>query len=398
MVKKIGIYRDPRNNRRPWVCRWYGEDDPTTGKQRRYTKSFKLKTAAEQFAANKTVEFEQGQLRDKPEEITLKEFCKDWLKTKRPQLRQGTIILYKNTIRRLLDHFGPNVLLLKVTPIEAAKFIGELKPLKKKKQELSNATRYRILRNCRTMFGEAVTWQLISMNPFKTVKAPKCTVKRWHYLKADEYKRLLKAAPSLRWKALYALAYTAGLRLGELVNLTWADIDFKKAQVTVQSRKATTAMPPFYVKDNEKRTVPLPSQTLQILKDLQQKNPAVFKVPYVLLTERRYEGDKGLLARWKKYQEQKRPWTNQVMAYDMLTNFKRHVKKAKIEPNGQLAIHTLRKSCLQTWADNLPPNVTKELAGHSSLETTLTYYNQVDNYHRAKAAEIMEKWLDRKIG
>ena len=82
----------------------------------------------------------------------------------------------------------------------------------------------------------------------------------------------------------------------------------------------------------------------------------------------------------------------------MLTNFKRHVKKADIEPNGQLAIHTLRKSCIQTWADYLPPNVTKELAGHSSLETTLKYYNQVDDYHRVKAAEIMEKWLNKKIG
>jgi len=206
MVKKIGVYRDPRNKCRPWVCRWYGEYDPKTGKQRRYTKSFKLKVDAERFVSNQAVKFEKGQLRDKSEQLTLKDFCADWLKTKRPQLRQGTIILYKNTIRRLLDHFGPNVLLLKVTPIEAAKFIGELKPLEKK-QDLSNATRHRILRNCRTIFSEAVTWQLISINPFKTVKAPKCTVKRWHYLKADEYKRLLKAAPSLRWRALYALAY-----------------------------------------------------------------------------------------------------------------------------------------------------------------------------------------------
>ena len=86
------------------------------------------------------------------------------------------------------------------------------------------------------------------------------------------------------------------------------------------------------------------------------------------------------------------------MANNQLTNFKRHVKKAEIKPNGQLAIHTLRKSCIQTWADHLPANVTKELAGHSSLETTLKYYNQVDDYHRVKAAEVMENWLNKKIG
>jgi integrase len=168
----------------------------------------------------------------------------------------------------------------------------------------------------------------------------------------------------------------------------------EKSQVTVQNRPATTALLPFHVKDNEKRSITLPPQTLQILKELRQSNPGVFKVPYVLLTERQY---KGILTRYKRYREQRRAWTNKDMTNNVLKNFKLHVKKAKIEPNGQLAIHTLRKSCIQTWADNLPPNVTKELAGHSSLETTLKYYNQVDDYHRAKAAEIMEKWLNKKI-
>ena len=38
--------------------------------------------------------------------------------------------------------------------------------------------------------------------------------------------------------------------------------------------------------------------------------------------------------------------------------------------------------------------VTWGLAGHSSLETTMRYYNQVDDYHRAKAAQGMDAWLN----
>jgi integrase len=71
--------------------------------------------------------------------------------------------------------------------------------------------------------------------------------------------------PKLRWKALYALVYTGGLRYGEMLNLTWRDIDLKKGHVAIRNRIATETMPPFYVKDNEKRTVPLPSQILKIL-------------------------------------------------------------------------------------------------------------------------------------
>ncbi|UCE46646.1 MAG: site-specific integrase [Phycisphaerales bacterium] len=394
MTNKIGIYRDLRNKRRPWVCRWFGDYDPETGKQKRYIKSFARKAEAEELAAEQNAAFMKGERRDKPEEITLGEFCKDWFKTKKPQFRPGTVLFYENTIYRLLDCFSPEILISRITPIEAAKFVAGLKYMARD-MVLSNASRHRVLRNCRTMFNDAVTWQLIKTNPFKTVKAPKCSVKRWHYLLATEFSKLLDASPSLRWKALNALAYTAGLRLGEALNLTWADVDLDKALVVVQNREGTTALPPFCVKDNEKRTISLPSQTVKILQDLRQSNPAVFKVPYVLLTNRQY---KGVIAKYESYRKQKRPWLNRNMGNNMLTNFKRHVKKAGIKPNGQLAIHTLRKSCIQTWADHLWPNVTKELAGHSDLATTLKYYNQVDDYHRAKAAEIMEKWLNKKIG
>lgn len=82
------------------------------------------------------------------------------------------------------------------------------------------------------------------------------------------------------------------------------------------------------------------------------------------------------------------------MANNVLREFKRHLKWAGIKPNGSLSIHTLRKSAGQNWADNIPsPNVTKELMGHSSLTTTMKFYNQVDADHRAKAAAAIDALL-----
>jgi integrase len=394
MVKKIGIYRDPRSKNQPWVCRWFGEYNPQTGKHRRYVKSFQTKREAENFRIEKGNEFIQGAPRDERKDIALAEFCRNWLKTKRPQLRPGSITLYRNTIRRLQNYFGSEVTIGQIKPIDADLFIAELKPLAREKP-LSNASRNRTLRNCRTIFNDAINWQLIKNNPFRNVRKPKSTVKRWHYLKSDEYSRLLEAAPSLRWKALYALAYTAGLRLGEALNLTWADIDLKKKVLIVQNREGTDIMPPFYVKDNEKRTIPLPKQTVDLLIELRLSNPGIFKVPYILLTERQYN---SMIAKYDSYRKQRRPWLNRNMANNQLTNFKLHVKKAGIKPNGQLAIHTLRKSCIKTWADHLPPNVTKELAGHADLATTMKYYNQVEDEQRLKAGQMMENWLSKKIG
>ena len=98
-----------------------------------------------------------------------------------------------------------------------------------------------------------------------------------------EYRNLLEAAPSLRWKACYALAYTAGLRSGEMFSLTWKDIDFEHSEITIANRPATETLPPFFVKDFESRRIPLSRHTLDLLTALQAK--ATEGVPYVLLNE-----------------------------------------------------------------------------------------------------------------
>jgi len=87
---------------------------------------------------------------------------------------------------------------------------------------------------------------------------------------------------------------------------------------------------------------------------------------------------------------QGRPWRNRDIANNRLREFKRHLKWARIKANGSLSLHTLRKSCVQNWADHLPPNVTKELAGHASIATTMEYYARVDEDHRTKAAAVIE--------
>ncbi len=169
MISKAGLYRSPRNKKK-WVVRWYGECEPATGKQKRYSKSFKLKRDAEAFRLQKEVEFEQGHRRDKPKEITLEEFCRIYNECL--TIRPETVKLYNNTKRRLLDHFGCSTLLNQITPLTAERFMASLKPLRGK-GELSTSARHRVLRNCRTMFNKAVTWGILNVNVFTKVTAPK---------------------------------------------------------------------------------------------------------------------------------------------------------------------------------------------------------------------------------
>lgn len=291
-----------------------------------------------------------------------------------------------------MDHFGKTFLLENLTPRHASMFMASVKRVNALHQDkpLSDWSRARILRSAKAIFQTAVEWELMRRNPFKTLKSPQLVTKRWHYITPEEYKRLIDVASTVYWKAFYAVAYTAGLRFGELASLTWADIDFQKSEVHVCSKPGTATMPPFFVKDHEERTIPLPKHTLDILCALHAEAP--IGMPYVLIDRDRYD---LILKNWQQFQAEGRAWSNRNMINNVLRDFRCHAKRAGIRPEGVFNVHCLRKSCGQNWADHLPIHVVKELMGHSEISTTQKFYNQVEPYQRRKAATVMQNLVGK---
>jgi integrase len=90
---------------------------------------------------------------------------------------------------------------------------------------------------------EAVDRGLLSSNPVAKVskrkreKVDDQTPKR--ILSIDEIDTLLAAAceRGLRWQALVGLFVFSGLRLGEALGLTWADIDFANGELRVRKQR-----------------------------------------------------------------------------------------------------------------------------------------------------------------
>jgi integrase len=385
MITKVGVYYDPRKDR-PHIVRWFGEPD-LDGRQRRYSKSFERKRDAEAFRAEKMTAFQKGERRDRPNEVSLNDFREDWLRIRGPSLRHGTKKLYRLTIDRIVAHFGPTTPVSKIGAMAAEKFIANLQPERKEKQgkALSTWTRQKVLRHSKTIFKKAVAWGLIPVNPFGEIRPFKLVTTRWYYLPPAEYMQLLDVAPTLQTKAMYALGYTAGLRFGDMVSLTWSNIDWEKREVVIENRAATANMPPFGVKDYEARRIPMPKHTLDVLRELQAK--ALFKCPFILLSEQRYQ---TVLENWRTFQKQGRVWENRDMMNNVNQELRRHLMKAGIKPNGSFSLHTLRKCAGKNWADVLPPHVTKELMGHSSIATTMKFYSQVDASQRTRAAAAVD--------
>lgn len=391
MRTKIYLGQDKRSTQHPYYVKWYGEPDPDTGKQPIYYEHFATEKAAEIFRKEKELAQAKDKNIDRPTGITLRQFCKDFLDAKQKK-RQGTIKLYENTIQRLLCSkvLRPDMEIARVTPRLAEKFVTSLMPMNGQ-GELSTSAEHRVIRHCVTMFEKAIIWKYRTENPFKAVERPQVETRPWYYLKPKEYHRLLSKVTDLQTKAFYALCYTAGLRLGEATSLLWSDIDLSKAEVVVRNREGTADIPPFDIKDHEKRTIPLPKHTVDLLGELQSQR---FRSPFVVVTGSRYE---KVQTNWKECRRRHKPWQNRYMLNNVLRHLKKHLRAAGIKPGPgeRLSVHDLRKAAILNWAKvNRNPKVTQVWAGHSDLKTTMQYYSQVTDDQRQMAVKALDQMLD----
>lgn len=395
MIKKVSLYRDDKCGAVKWRVRWYGKYDPKKGKEKRYSKTFDLKRDAERFQKQKEREFDKGIPRD-PSNDTLKAYATRWLSNKQKidDLRPATVLLYELTLERLYSHFGPDHLIRKIDRQAAMTFLAELQRKNDSEKPLSNWSRHRVLRHCKTLFNDAVKDGKINQNPFKGISGPKCTPSEWYYLKPHEFERLLEATQNLRDRVLYALAYTAGLRESEALALYWADIDFDKGRVRIVNRPGTNEYPPFEIKDSDVRTVPLPKITLDMLAQLQLDSPE--NIPFVLMDE---QGCERIRMKWQECRKKGAPWLNRYWSNNVVRDFHRRVRRAEIDTGGkELTVHVLRKCCGQNWSNTLPINVVKEFMGHGSIDTTEKFYSTVDDSHYEKATGAMNDLFDPESG
>jgi len=129
--------------------------------------------------------------------------------------------------------------------------------------------------------------------------------------------------------------------------------------------------------------------TLDLLIQYQAEAPE--GVPYILLTEDRYE---RILKRWRSIKKAGEQWQNCFMVNNVLRNFRVHAKRAGLKFDGTSTLHTFRKSCAQNWADRLPANVVKYYLGHSDVKTANQFYSIVDETHDKLARAAMDEMLE----
>lgn len=332
--------------------------------------------------------------------LTLARLWEKFEKSQKVGLKAGSFFAYEETCIRLKEFFGPDTCIRHIRMEHAEQFLAQLTlrapTYKNVKRPLSDSTRNRVLRGCKRIFNKALEWQYIRVNPFAKIKQSKARVERWHMVTPDEFESLLNATPDIQKKAYYAVLYGCGLREGEAINLVWngINIDFEKNKITLINRPATKDIPPFYLKDHEERSIPMPYYVANLLMQVQEQ--AEPECPFVFLDKRRWEYAK---AKWHRFQEQgiEREWASKKLHGRLQLQFLMHCRKAGIKSAHKLTLHGMRKS----WACNLakngvPTHTLMKLGGWSSIETCQQYYLQSTDANEKRAVEILDQMV--KVG
>jgi integrase/recombinase XerD len=273
-------------------------------------------------------------------EITLVNFIKEYLDSIKFTHSAAYVKSLEYTFKALLEFTG-NIKLQKIDYQILEKFI-----LKKFHKSKSTANLY--YRNLKSAFNFAVKMDYLFSNPLLKIKLPKYQKSLPSYVSLNQLKLILEFIPA-EMKDIYSFLFFTGIRLNELINLKWSNVNLKEEIIQIGDHSFTT-------KGKKIRVVPLCEQSSKILfnripKILKHKEHFVF----TKLNGYIYSGD-----------------------YISKT-FKRAVRKADVDEN--IHLHSLRhgfaSSLLQQGTDI---TVIQQLLGHQDLKTTLVYSHlNIDN-------------------
>jgi integrase len=177
------------------------------------------------------------------------------------------------------------------------------------------------------------------------------------------------------------MALCTAMRRGELLNLTWQDIDFEELTVDVEPKSDSEQTWPWLIKDTDRRTLALTETIVDMLTQRQADQPEGY--PYVFVSPERYRRiqERRKAGKWT-LEHGKCPVNN---FYPLFIGIR---DRAGAKTGN---FHDLRKTCISRWLNSgLEPHEVTEMAGHSCFETTWKFYVSIRKNVLNKAREVSD--------
>jgi integrase len=206
--------------------------------------------------------------------ITFEEFTGKWLTDyANVNLQPKTLFEYKRLLGRIIPAIG-HIKLIQLKPTHLTEFYNNLREdgIREdgKKGGLSEKTILHHHRLISSILTCALQWGFILTNPASRVKAPKLTKNeaRHFNIEQTEYILYLLENEPIKYKTMITLAIYSGIREGELMALTWDDIEFDKCIITINKSLQHLPEQGTFVKSTKTentRIISVPSSVIDLL-------------------------------------------------------------------------------------------------------------------------------------
>ena len=163
------------------------------------------------------------------EQLKVGRYLQDWLQSPQPRLRPSTWRRYEQLLRlHALPTLG-TLSLTRLEPRHVQRLYADCLAL-----GLAPATVRQLHAVLRRALGQATKWGTVARNVVALVSPPRVKRHEIQPLSATQARTFLDAAQGDRFEALYILALTTGMRLGELLGLRWQDVDLAAEMLQVR--------------------------------------------------------------------------------------------------------------------------------------------------------------------
>ena len=139
---------------------------------------------------------------------------------------------YTNYVSLIKNHILPFLGEMRLTEF-SPKIIATLYSRIRYQQNLTPQMLISIHKLLHSAFEQAVLWEYADRNPFHKVALPKSFPCPMEMLSNEEIKRLLQNSGFSLLGIAVHLAFACSLRKGEILALTWSDVDFKSGSICV---------------------------------------------------------------------------------------------------------------------------------------------------------------------